>query len=560
MRADEPSDPPPRRDALDCLECPADPLEALAARVLGWPLTAAVSGLCLLMAATWLPGYLTWPWWGDHDHFATVARGWEAGLLPYRDIGCNNFPGQIYLFRALGAVFGWGRTAPFWALDAALLGLFAAALVTWSRRAFGRSLPGLVALAAALGYSFNLDYSQAAQRDGQAPLLALTGLLVLLACPGRLAGRLAAAGLLAAAMLIRPHAVLLAPAFAAALWLERPRTVLAAAGSVAGWGLVVAAVVALGFAPLLAHGLGADILAGLRTTVDGAAYNRASPARVAWELAHELLQPRYSLTLALLAALAWTRPASRRPALIALAALAGVLLYRPLSPLHHAYLAHPLALTWAVSLAVLAAAVLEAGLPRASWRLAAVLLVLGLGLPGWPRFSDPRNWRDFAAWCRGTEPTRGPPGYARNPDVPAAAAYGWDDYRQTLAYLRALPPGVRVANVLSGVPALNGPSGRLPVFPAESLVWLALLRPEHEGRFAEALARADDAVVVWDPDGLPGGVPNRFELLRSAIVQNYEPAARFGPIEVWAPRRGSHSATSDRLARRDDPDPARPVP
>ena len=50
----------------------------------------------------WLPEYLSWPWWTDHDVFATMARGWDAGLLPYRDLKGTNFPGTMYLFWLLG--------------------------------------------------------------------------------------------------------------------------------------------------------------------------------------------------------------------------------------------------------------------------------------------------------------------------------------------------------------------------------------------------------------------------------------------------------------------------
>src|SRR5260370_813681 len=92
--------------------------ERIAARVLNGPLTLALLGLCGIQLATWVPHYLTWPWFADHDVFATLAIGWEHGQLPYRDLICNNFPGTIYLFWIVGKLFGWGRTQPFWAVDA----------------------------------------------------------------------------------------------------------------------------------------------------------------------------------------------------------------------------------------------------------------------------------------------------------------------------------------------------------------------------------------------------------------------------------------------------------
>lgn len=522
-------------------------IEPLAARLLQGPLTAAVAALCALMFVTWLPGYLTWPWWCDHDHFATVALGWDAGRLPYRDILCNNFPGTIYLFWVLGKLFGWGQTWTFWALDAALLVGFGAALVLWSRRRLGGALPGLIGLAAAFGYAFNLDYSQAAQRDGQAPLLALTGLLVLLASRGRFVGRASAVALLSFALVIRPQVILLAPAYALALWLESDGSLRSRLVRLASWGAAVVACTLLWFAPLLRAGLGPDILDGFRTTVDGAVYSKASPARVAWELVRELLEPRYALALVGLGVAACHGRGSSRESLVMLTALAGALLYRPLSPLHHAYLAHPMALTWAASLAVLAALVLEADLPRASWRVAALLLVVTIGLPSWPRYSDPRHWRDFAAWSRGVESTRGPTGYARNPDVPAAADLDWGAYRDLLSHLDMLPPDTRVANLLAGHAALNGPSGRLPALPAESTVWLALLRPEAESHFADTLREAEDSVVVWEPDST-----RNLERIRDVIESRYAPSARFGAVEVWSRKAAGSVGAVKRLARTGD--------
>jgi len=68
--------------------------ERIAARVLNGPLTLALLGLCGVQLATWVPHYLTWPWFADHDVFATLAIGWEHGQLPYRDLIGNNFPAR----------------------------------------------------------------------------------------------------------------------------------------------------------------------------------------------------------------------------------------------------------------------------------------------------------------------------------------------------------------------------------------------------------------------------------------------------------------------------------
>jgi hypothetical protein len=92
--------------------------------------------------------------------------------------------------------------------------------------------------------------------------------------------------------------------------------------------------------------------------------------------------------------------------------------------------------------------------------------------------------------------------HARRRALPNAAFYPWGDYRALLGYLRGTTaPGTRVANVLKGFPAVNGPVGRLSPFPVESgLVWVWLAGRTVEEQFASALERTPDSVVVWIPD------------------------------------------------------------
>src|SRR5437660_10630764 len=103
--------------------------ERAATWLLGAPLSAALVALCGFQLATWVPHYLTWPWFADHDVFATLALGWEHGQLPYRDLAGNNFPGTIYLFWVVGKLFGWGRTVPFYAVDAVFVLILGATLL-----------------------------------------------------------------------------------------------------------------------------------------------------------------------------------------------------------------------------------------------------------------------------------------------------------------------------------------------------------------------------------------------------------------------------------------------
>ena len=108
----------------------------------GRPLSVLLGLIVLVQVGSWLPHYLTWPYWADHDVFANAARAWDRGEKPYRDVRQNNFPGTIYLFYLLGKTAGWGRPSAFYALDSALLLALVGLLIAWSRKVFGRALPG----------------------------------------------------------------------------------------------------------------------------------------------------------------------------------------------------------------------------------------------------------------------------------------------------------------------------------------------------------------------------------------------------------------------------------
>src|SRR4051812_36849671 len=97
---------------------PARAASRLAERLLGGPLTVVLVLVGTVQVATWLPHYLTWPYWADHDVFATAARAWLDGALPYRDTFLNQFPATLYLFVVLGKTVGWGRPWGLYAFDA----------------------------------------------------------------------------------------------------------------------------------------------------------------------------------------------------------------------------------------------------------------------------------------------------------------------------------------------------------------------------------------------------------------------------------------------------------
>ena len=95
------------------------------------------------MLATWIPHYVTWPWYCDHDHFAQLAQLWDSGTArPYRDVFTFQFPGEIYVFWVLGKVFGWVNSIAFYAFDAILVIGFGVYLSPGAGGSSAGSLPG----------------------------------------------------------------------------------------------------------------------------------------------------------------------------------------------------------------------------------------------------------------------------------------------------------------------------------------------------------------------------------------------------------------------------------
>lgn len=521
----------------------ADPAAETGDRLASWvlrgPLSVALGVLCLIQLGSWIPHYLTWPYWADHDVFATIAQGWDDGLAPYRDLYCNNFPGTIYLFWILGKAFGWGRTMPFYAVDAALVVALGGLLLAWSRRRLGGILPGLVGYLTFLSYYLGLDYAHAAQRDWHGPFFAVAALLVVQTWPGR-AGRIVSALAMALAVCFRPQTVLFLPAMAVALDetlrpSDEPKALGRTLRGLIGWGLAFSLFLAVSFIPLGVAGVLGDLVQGVRLTAYGGSYNRVTPTSIlmGW---FTLIAP---LRIAILpVAIAWlalgTETSNRRLALAWLAALVFGSLYKPLSPVAHTYLNIPLMLIGAVSLGVLVHLVLTMARPSPSLQLTAVLLILGLGVTIRPEFcAVGPTVRALAAFRQGSLPVENPPGY-RSGTVPTSGFYPWQDYRALIDHLKhKTTPETQVANLLKGDPAVTSPAARHSVFPVESMAWLRMLRPEQQADFAQRLARAPNAVVVWIPGEVGPDPEFKLDQLEPVIREHFQPNVRFGAIEVW---------------------------
>jgi hypothetical protein len=522
-------------------------VDRLATRALAGPAAIVVAAGLVALVAAWAPSYLARPWFRDADAFASLALGWDRGVRPYRDVVAYNFPGETYLHWALGRLFGWGRTWPLHAADLALFAVLCGAAVAWSRRRLGGAMPGLAAAAAWTWMYLSYNFMMIPERDWQAAALAAIGLMAADGWGGP-RGAAACGAATAAALSLRPHAVLMFPAIGAAL----------AGGLGARWdarrwaasaGVFAASCAATGvllLMPVLAAGLVPDWLRGLRLTAYGGPYGRG---RSAPDLVGRMIEGMSSVWTGWLLAgclgYGLIGPAGRRSAgWWTGLALAGALAWRGVHPVDHPYLTLPRDLFGGLAVAVPAAVVLGAERLGAASRLVLLALVMRQAMPGWPRTLDPAASAD-AAWAlaRGDEPTRTPPGCGAGfgAEGGSETRYRWDDYRDVLEYLRhETVPGAPVANLLRRFPfpAINGPAGRLDPFRAESgICWMLLVDQDLDVEFARRLREAgEDTVVVWAPDEVPH--PRlRLPVTTAVVRSDFELAARFGEIEAWRRRR-----------------------
>jgi hypothetical protein len=497
--------------------------------------------VCAGFLIAWIPHYLTWPFSRDEDTFAVLALSWDRGILPYRDIRAYNFPGETYLFWGLGKVFGWGRTVPFYAFDASCVVLLGCILVAWSRRRLGGAVPGLVGYLAFLGFYLSLAFENTGEREWHTAFLAGSGLMVAQAFPGR-GARIASALMTALAFSIRPHAVLFLPALAAAVaepgsTSEHPRC--ARLRAVLEWSLWLGLFVAVAFAPVIAAGIAGDWIRGLRVPAYGGPYSKATPIGALRAFLDQLRDWRTDVPLAATLLLA-TSPGGRLGSTARTWSLAwlGVLAYRPLHPVQHTYLIHPVLLfrsiTWALAVSWLVSR---------HW-LAPPVRVVAVALLAYELVPEPpwmcslgasaRAVRDLA---RGAMPAQAPLGCLQPFQSGNESPSHWGVYCATLAYLRrATGPQTFVANVLNRYPyeSLNGPTGRLSPLRAESgICWLSWVDIDLDPEFARDLLNAPDSVVVWEPRQDQVDPAMRLERVVAVIREYYEPEARVGRVEVW---------------------------
>ncbi|MGZ5978446.1 MAG: hypothetical protein ACXWNX_13470, partial [Isosphaeraceae bacterium] len=528
------------RQEMGCGDAP-DRLSRILVR---WVLTPLAGLWCGFLLVTWLPTYLTWPWYTDSEHFAMLARLWDSGGLPYRDMFSTQFPGEIYLHWLLGKLLGWGNTVAYYAVDAALVIAFGALLVLWGRRRVGSALPGWIGFSTFLLYYVSQNYTVAGQRDWHAAFLVLFCLLL----PGigsAPAFRVFSAVAFGLALVVRPQVILLLPAVVLALdaSTRAPGEPWRKTFSALFWWVVVVGVVAgLGFLPLVASGIGGDFLACLKALAQPP-YNKVGPSELLIRLSPQK-HPLVLVAVAALVGLLWdqTGGSDRRMGCTVLAAIVGVLFYPVISPFRHLYHVIPQVAVAALGVTYLVIQVLPRGHQPTRLIVAALVLsFLFFGAsakplsfkalrPGTETYGLSTAWRVLRA---GEMPPLPPLGYF--------STYPWADHRALMEYLRQnTATGTPVANLLIyHTSAVTSEIPRRSPLPVDSNCLYMYPIPALVRREIEALKAAPDScVVLWDPSSLEARAAEFSELIET-VRRFYQFEARFGAFEVWRRRPGT---------------------
>ncbi len=386
-------------------------IEASCKRILDRNLAVGMTLLLVAQFAAWLPQYLTWPLFSDHDVFNSMAREWSLGRLPYRQHLGNNFPGTIYLFHLAQALPGSSVPRTFLAIDAAMLAGLLLIVVAWSKAKFARIEPGLANALAIASYYFALNYSQTAQRDWHAPVLSLAGLLLLDGWSKRTTTAFSAV-LLAAAICIRPQAVVFLPVFFLELYWKGAEAadLVSKWKHFAAWSIVFTFSLFGLFGPIFAGGLTRDFLKSIQTVAVGGVYNRTTLASFARTWIRQASEGKVAAMVLALAILPRVGDKTlSRAAGSALLALGLASLYKPMSPYPHQYLNHPLALFWCWGLAVAVELLLRQSAWKPSAKFVVTMLVLALGVNLKPAFCAlPAVSRPFGSYSKIVTQTKAP--------------------------------------------------------------------------------------------------------------------------------------------------------
>jgi hypothetical protein len=137
-----------------------------------------------LACVVWIVfSYLRWPLWPDHTLYLYMARCWEKGLVPYRDVFDQNWPGIIVISDLVSRLTG-ASPLGVRAFDLVWQVLTGIVLFVLARKSMSRRR---AAVALGLYYALYLaaSYGSTAQREGFASLLLGTAMILLGCGSGR---------------------------------------------------------------------------------------------------------------------------------------------------------------------------------------------------------------------------------------------------------------------------------------------------------------------------------------------------------------------------------------
>ena len=374
-------------------------------------------------------------------------------------------------------------------------------------------------------------------------------------------------------------------------------------------GAAFAAALLLAFSPLILFGILDDFFGNVVRHVNEVRTSTNTAAKiVAFVMQFFELKVTVPWLMLILGLSSQNLRLMRRLMLTWVVAVGGILFYRPVHPLNHDYLDHPLRLVGAVCLAVLVHMVLKARpLVPSMKKLGVALALLGLAVPSWPFYANPRAcYHLMRSAARGRAWADRPLGYGlRYHTSFFTTLYPWNDYSALLAYLRkATRPDSRIANLTTSGLAVHGAVGRLSVFMTEvdgtgcsiatgadseiarqeqgestwdplnaselapnsanglipsRIAWAKSQPPGNvaiasvdirranvdawEQTLARQLEQTPNSVVVWNPSRSR----NRLGAFEPVVLQYYEPEAQFGEIEVWRRKSGSASTPLTKL-------------
>ena len=519
--------------------------DALSTALLQRVLTPIVALWCAFLLVTWVPTYLTWTWWADSEHFALLAQSWASGILPYRDMFSFQFPGEIYVFYALGKTFGWGNTVAYYAFDASLVILFSVILVAWGRKLSGSLLPGLIGTSTFLLFYLSQNSHVAGQREWHATFLVVTSLILPFLGTGAFF-RLTSAFAFGLALVVRPQVVVILPAILFAIdgsaraseesWTRTLKAMTA-------WAVVASLTLTASFLPLIWAGVVGNLLDCLKE-VSQSSYNQTGFRQLLLRiLPHKLPLSLISVIPLILLFMQETQAPARRAGWSILLALAGVVFYSAISPMLMAYHAIPQVAIASLGVTFFATQLLgQARDPRLTLAtLTLTFLFFGaseapLSLkalrPGDDTNSIPVSLKSL---LKHELPPAPPLGYDNT------ASYPWTDHRAALLYLREKTTlDTLVANLMiDNRAALTSQVPRLtPLVTADVGSLLMLNLPSLLDRNALALQSAPPStVVLWNPHSPEASSP-RYDHLFSTVRRFYHPETQLGNIAVW--RKNPH--------------------